>query len=51
MTCQINGCLDYEHHSLAMLEEHINESHLDFVHVPCPAFGKFFQGFFCHTFP
>ncbi|KAI0250509.1 hypothetical protein BJV78DRAFT_1218291, partial [Lactifluus subvellereus] len=39
VTCQIIGCLDPEHYSLGILEEHINKSHLNAITVPCPALG------------
>jgi hypothetical protein len=40
MTCQIGGCLDSEQ-SLAMLEKHVNDNHLDTIPIACPALGKF----------
>lgn len=46
MTCQIIGCLDSEHYSLGMLEEHINDDHLSAITVPCPALGKLFCFYF-----
>jgi len=42
MTCQINECQDFEHHSLMMLENHINKCHLNLIHIPCPALGCFY---------
>jgi hypothetical protein len=41
----MRGCLDFKHHSLATLEEHVNQFHLNTTHIPCPALGKFF--FYC----
>ena len=41
----MRGCLDSKHHSLATLEEHVNQIHLYTTPIPCPALGKFI--FFC----
>jgi len=41
----MRGCLDSKHHSLATLEEHVNQFHLNTTLIPCPALGKFF--FYC----
>ncbi len=41
MTCQIDRCQDFEHHSIVMLENHINKCHLDLIHIPCPTLGEF----------
>jgi hypothetical protein len=43
IACQISGCSDPEHQSLVILEEHINECHLNFIHTPCPALRKSFS--------
>jgi hypothetical protein len=50
MTCQIPGCFNPKHCSLAMLKEHIQNEHLGEISVPCPALGKFliFFIFFSH---
>jgi len=40
--CQIRGCLDPEHQSLAMLEEHVNKLHLNTIPISCPALGMFY---------
>jgi hypothetical protein len=38
----MRGCLDPKHYSLATLEEHISQFHLDTISIPCPALGKLF---------
>lgn len=42
ITCQIDGCQNFEYDSLVTLENHINKYHLNLIHIPCPALDCFY---------